>query len=399
PRRPIAHSSAFPPNSVSDIRRPEELSLLKLPEDPKKKRKEKENEPEEELVDLENFVTPRGSQNQGYHHPNGAHYMRDTPEGEAAYQILSVSQPSLAPELIARMPRPSSLTDKAQIHSRWLDSSRSLMSQNIKENDKLLLRFKYFSFFDLDPKQDAVRINQLYEQARWAVLLEEIECTEEEMMMFAALQYHINKRSQSGEVEEVHRFSELDEVDAALSTLEVKLEGSNPQDMLDCITSIPELRDNLKLFRPKKLTLKAYKQYWFIFKEMTISYYKSQEVLGEPIQQLNLKGCEVAPDVNIAAQKFCIKLLIPAPEGMNEVVLRCENEEQYAKWMAACRLAAKNKTMADSSYSSEVQSILSFLRLQNASPNSQQNPDTNSEDINTKSLVSFRYQKKYKVKQ
>jgi hypothetical protein len=35
---------------------------------------------------------------------------------------------------------------------------------------------------------DAIRINQLYEQAKWALLLEEIECTEEEMMMFAALQ-------------------------------------------------------------------------------------------------------------------------------------------------------------------------------------------------------------------
>lgn len=35
---------------------------------------------------------------------------------------------------------------------------------------------------------DVVRLTQLYEQARWAILLEEIECTEEEMMVFAALQ-------------------------------------------------------------------------------------------------------------------------------------------------------------------------------------------------------------------
>lgn len=35
---------------------------------------------------------------------------------------------------------------------------------------------------------DAVRINQIYEQARWAILLEEIDCTEEEMLIFAALQ-------------------------------------------------------------------------------------------------------------------------------------------------------------------------------------------------------------------
>uniref|UniRef100_UPI00398ECDAC fermitin family homolog 3-like n=1 Tax=Pristiophorus japonicus TaxID=55135 RepID=UPI00398ECDAC len=386
---------------ILNIRRPEELSLLKPPEDPnrKKKKKDKDTGPEEEVADLECLAAPRGSQNQRYNHPNGALYMRDTPEGEACYRILAISQPNIAPEVLAKMNRPSTLTEKAQIHNRWLDSSRSLMSQGIHENDKLLIRFKYFSFFDLDPKYDVVRINQLYEQARWAVLLEEIECTEEEMMMFAALQYHINKRSQSGEAEEVHKDTELDEVEAALSILEVKLEGSNPKDVLDSITSIPELRDNLKLFRPKKLTLKAYKQYWFIFKEMTISCYKNQEAFGEPIQQMNLKGCEVAPDVNIAAQKFCIKLLIPAPEGMNEVILRCENEEQYAKWMAACRLAAKNKTMADSSYPSEVQNIRSFLTMQKVNSDSQVTSDTNSEDINTKSLVSTRYQKKYKVKQ
>ena len=33
-----------------------------------------------------------------------------------------------------------------------------------------------------------VRINQVYEQAKWALISEEIDCTEEEMMMFAALQ-------------------------------------------------------------------------------------------------------------------------------------------------------------------------------------------------------------------
>lgn len=41
-------------------------------------------------------------------------------------------------------------------------------------------------------------------------------------------------------------------------------------------------------------------------------------------------GCEVAPDVNVAAQKFLIRLLVPAPEGMNEVYLRCENVSPHA---------------------------------------------------------------------
>lgn len=35
---------------------------------------------------------------------------------------------------------------------------------------------------------NAVRINQIYEQAKWSILSEEIDCTEEEMLMFSALQ-------------------------------------------------------------------------------------------------------------------------------------------------------------------------------------------------------------------
>lgn len=89
------------------------------------------------------------------------------------------------------------------------------MQQGIKENDRIWLRFKFFSFYDIDPKvrvclcvsavftlllllknssqfvvrqYDVVRVTQLYEQARWAVLLEDIDCTEEEMMLFGALQ-------------------------------------------------------------------------------------------------------------------------------------------------------------------------------------------------------------------
>lgn len=125
----------------------------------------------------------------------------------------------------------------------------------------------------------------------------------------------------------------------------------------------------LALPRPRKLTLKGYRQHWVIFKDTTLSYYKSQdEAPGDPIQQLNLKGkgipvatalnlfpprswvstiypeeavggetgfqtgyllflagCEVVPDVNVSGQKFCIKLLVPSPEGMSEIYLRCQD--------------------------------------------------------------------------
>lgn len=75
----------------------------------------------------------------------------------------------------------------------WLDSSLSIMEQGIREFDTLRLKFKFYSFYDLNPKTDAVRINMIYEQAKWQLLAEEIDCTEEEMLMFAALQ--VSERS------------------------------------------------------------------------------------------------------------------------------------------------------------------------------------------------------------
>lgn len=43
--------------------------------------------------------------------------------------------------------------------------------------------------------------------------------------------------------------------------------------------------------RPKKLTLKGYKQYWCTFKDITISCYKTrEEAHGTPAHQMNLRG-------------------------------------------------------------------------------------------------------------
>eukprot|EP00064_Thunnus_orientalis_P015108 superscaffoldBa00002742_g15157 len=326
----------------ADIRRPEELSLLR-PVEEKKKKKDKDSA--EEIYDLTEVPLSSASRPSLY---NGmpAHFA-DSTQMEDIYKMLSVTQPPPAPEAIAKQYRPASVVDKAHIHGRY-DYTHTCT-------------------------YDVVRLTQLYEQARWAILLEDIDCTEEEMMLFGALQYHISKVSQS-EPQMMSSNAAMDDLESALQSLEVKMEGesSTASEMLENMTA-PELNDYLKLFRPKSI--------------------------GEPIQQINLKGCEVAPDVNVAAQKFLIRLLIPAPEGMNEVYLRCENEQQYAQWMAGCRLASKGKTLADSSFQSEIQSIRSFLAMQKTSSGSHGNTDATDESINTHSLVSPRYHKKYKTKQ
>lgn len=56
----------------------------------------------------------------------------------------------------------------------------------------LFVRYKYYAFYDLNPKEDPVRINLIYEQARWQLLTEEIDCTEEEMLLFASLQLQVS---------------------------------------------------------------------------------------------------------------------------------------------------------------------------------------------------------------
>ncbi|XP_074065586.1 fermitin family homolog 1 isoform X2 [Macrotis lagotis] len=430
-----------------NIRRSEELSLLKPSDDcfKKKKKKEKNNrEPIiEDILNLDNSLSSPGSpvspglysktMTPIYDPVNGTPvsstitWFSDSPLTEQSCNILAFSQPSRSPETLAEMFQPRSLIDKAKLNAGWLDSSRSLMEQGIQEDEKLLLRFKYYTFFDLNPKYDAVRINQLYEQARWSILLEEIDCTEEEMLIFAALQYHINKLSLSAETLDFTNESEVDEVEAALSNLEVTLEGGKTENILEDITDIPTLADYLRLFRfcchrsfgklghlpssstlknlcghhwAKKLTLKTFKQYWFVFKDISIAYFKHKDLdQGEPIERLHLRGCEVVPDVNVSGRKFGIKLLIPVADGMNEVYLRCDNENQYARWMAACILASKGKTMADSSYWPEVNNILSFLKMKNRNATSQTPSDPECIDMKPECFVSPRCAKKYKSKQ
>lgn len=77
------------------------------------------------------------------------------------------------------------------------------MEQGVREFDTLCIRYKYFNFYDLNTKFDSNRINQIYEQARWQILNEEIDCTEEEMMLFAALQLQVRfKINKEGRIQE-----------------------------------------------------------------------------------------------------------------------------------------------------------------------------------------------------
>uniref|UniRef100_T1IN32 PH domain-containing protein n=1 Tax=Strigamia maritima TaxID=126957 RepID=T1IN32_STRMM len=310
---------------------------------------------------------------------------------------LAMSPATPSPESKAKIVRPRNLVEKARMNCMWLDSSLSLMEQDVREFDTLLLRYKFFSFYDLNPKYDAVRINQIYEQAKWSLLSEEIDCTEEEMMMFGALQLQVNLQSQ---LPQPHiNTSQDDDIDAALTDLQVTLEGSNITTNAGHLTQVPELSDYLRFLKPKKFTLKGFRRYFFTFSDTVLSYHKSRESCGgPPLSRIELRGCEVTPDVNLSQGKYGIKLEVPgALDGMMEMLIRCDTENQYAKWMAACRLASKGKTMADSSYDNEVQSILAFLGMQHPAPAPSINPNTL--DIHTADYIAPRFLKKIKGKQ
>lgn len=311
---------------------------------------------------------------------------------------LAVSPPTPTIEAKTGLLRPKSLVERARLNAGWLDSSRSLLEQDVREYDLLLLRFKFYSFYDLNPKLDSSRINQIYEQAKWSILTEEIDCTEEEMMMFAALQLQVNLQS-NNPLPEKQRTSTDDDIESELNELQATLEGtsiSSPNSH-HSITHVPELADDLKFMKPRRFTLKSFKRFYFVFRDKRLSIFKSREDrLGEPVLSINLRGCEVTPDVNISQGKYGIKLEVPNQEGMSEYLIRCDSEGQYARWMAGFRLASKGKTMADSSYDGEVKQILDFLSMQHPALAPVISP--NQVDIDVDDYVAAKFLRKLKTR-
>ncbi|XP_052756359.1 unc-112-related protein-like [Galleria mellonella] len=272
---------------------------------------------------------------------------------------------------------PKSLVERARMNVGWLDSSLSIMEQYVREWDVLQLRFKFYSFYDLTARQqDASRLNQLYQQARWQILNQEVHCTEEEMLLFAALQLQIELQTLAGGGIDAADGSQPtpgaapeDEIDAALSELQAHLEGGPPA--RPDITHVPELAGYLKYLRPKRFTLKAYKRGWISCRDGMLRIHSSREAAGKgeaPSYSVELRGAEVTPDAHPASGRYSIKLEVPSDEAMHEMWLKCENEDQYAEWVAACRLGSRGRSLADAAFASEAAAVRSLLALQRPQP-------------------------------
>lgn len=66
--------------------------------------------------------------------------------------------------------------------------------------------------------------------------------------------------------------------------------------------------------------------------------------------------------------------------------------------MACCRLAAKGRSLADSSYEAEKQTILDFLNMQRPAANDGPTINPNSFDLQTEDYVAPRFLRKLKGK-
>lgn len=108
--------------------------------------------------------------------------------------------------------------------------------------------------------------------------------------------------------------------------------------------------------------------------------------------------CEIVPQVNVAKNKFHIKLKIPGAE-MTELELGCNSDVQYGRWMAACRLAAKGKTMADLTYDVEVAGIKTFISMQRDNRDETDSPAVDNASIQCEDFVPMRMLGKMKSKQ
>ena len=71
-----------------------------------------------------------------------------------------------------------------------------------------------------------------------------------------------------------------------------------------------------------RFTLKSFKRLYFVIRDLSLSGYKSSADMSQAVVAVNIKGCEVTPEINLAARKYQIKLEIPSAEGMGELWLR-----------------------------------------------------------------------------
>lgn len=295
--------------------------------------------------------------------------------------------------------------EKCFINGLWLDSSKTLYEQDVKEHDVLYLRWKYYAIKDIDPRLDEHRIIQLYEQAKWSILTEEVDCTEEEAYTFAALQFQVklasqSKPSSSKAVATAATDDNVTDIDAALNTLQAQLGQVETSAKSD--SPALQLTGFIKFAKPTRLTFRSPKKQYFLLKGTNLSYYKSEEDYsrGETfIQRFNLTGAEAIPDVDVSKKKFAMNIILPSSDETGEIRLVFESGEEYCSWMAGCRMVMKGRALARAGYEQELSSIRAFIAMQNKADPGSSSSQAESDELKPEDLVGSRLLKKKKPKE
>ena len=180
------------------------------------------------------------------------------------------------------------------------------------------------------------------------------------------------------------------------------------------LTKTSELCEEMFLMK-HKYTFKKLKTYFFVLRDTYISYYKSKsdytELKLRPIEKYCLKSCEITPDLNVISNKFGIFLKIFQSNEIIDLYLRAFNEDSYSKWLAAIKLASRNKTIDDSNaYKFEIDSVLNLIEMQKIKKpstvmttnisNKTSNDDDNQilDDFQVQNFVPQSLLKKFKIK-
>ncbi|VDN12548.1 unnamed protein product [Dibothriocephalus latus] len=313
--------------------------------------------------------------------------------------------------------KPKNVQQKARMDGSWLDSSRSLMEHGIEppplvggcgEQPKpptLYLRFRYYSFYDLNVNYDAVRIHQLYEQARSTYETGALgsmtpdftlnsrvaspRSTGGSLMRLPSLGVVSPMRPLSPLQDSPRRSpfpeegvpEDMDEIDYMLTQLEqscnVTREATNrkgtsrssvSEDSVD--SAIPVLQDFVKVFRDKVLLMRRYKEMWAVVKGGNLYLYRDSHDMSTPNAVYTLRDCVVNPDVNSANMRFDARLSLVADPDLASAALGTASvgrkgrarEEIYLRFRSAEQYA--NKT----TYEREVELNLDLIRKQASRP-------------------------------
>ncbi|XP_071275888.1 fermitin family homolog 3-like [Agelaius tricolor] len=222
----------------------------------------------------------------------------------------------------------------------WLDVGRSLLEQGVAAEQELELRFKYPCA--MGEPQPGLHSQLLQAQALGSILAEEIECSEEQGLRFAALQYLI-EGPEWGEGRDPQDPPEPPpDLEAALEKLELSLGGGATPETPgqgEEPGAPPELDEELEIHRGSPWPFRGSRPARATLSGSSLSLW-SPPGSGGPQQQLNLRGCEVIPQVDLGAQKFHVKLGVPSPGGPSETLLRCRDAPQFSRWLCGLQAAS-----------------------------------------------------------